>query len=316
MTAFDSLYRHGFARVAAAVPVVSVADPEANVAAMLELARRAAGEGAVLTVFPELGLSSYTAEDLFRQDALQDAVDLALAHLVAESAGIRGLLVVGAPLRVEGRLFNCAVVVHAGAVLGVVPKSYIPNYREFYEKRHFAAARDATVDEIALGGRAVPFGTDLLFPVTDVEGLVVGVEVCEDVWVPVPPSTWAALAGATVLVNLSASNVVVAKAGYRRQLCESQSARCIAAYLFAAAGTGESTTDLAWDGHALVYENGDRLAETERFAPDSQLITADVDLQRLDRDRMAMTSFGDAVHDHRDRVAGWRRVPVRGRRPR
>ena len=305
---FDSLYGHGFVRVAVGVPAVRVVDPAWNADHTLASARRAAQQHAVLTVFPELGLSSYTAEDLFHQDALQDAVDTAVDRIVSESAGIPGLLVVGAPLRLDGRLFNCAVVVHRGEVLGVVPKSYLPSYREFYEKRQFAAARDATADEVALLGHGVPFGPDLLFEAANLDGFVVHVELCEDVWVPVPPSTWAAMAGASVLVNLSASNSVVAKADYRRQLCASQSARCIAAYLYAAAGPGESTTDLAWDGHALVYENGELLAESERFAAGEQLVIADIDLQRLGRDRMSMTSFTDAAHDYRDRLHELRRI--------
>lgn len=306
--AFDSLYRHGFARVAVGVPAVRVVDPAFNVENTLTLARQAAQQHAVLTVFPELGLSSYTAEDLFQQDALHEAVRAALVLFVAESVKVPGVLVVGAPLRVDQRLFNCAVVVHRGEVLGVIPKSYLPNYREYYEKRQFAAARDALAEQITVAGQTVPFGRDLLFVVTNVDGFVFHVEICEDVWVPIPPSSYAALAGATVLVNLSASNIVVAKADYRRQLCASQSARCMAAYLYAAAGSGESTTDLAWDGHALIYENGDKLAESERFAREHHVVTADVDLQRLTHDRMQMTSFTDTAHDHRDQLRRLRRV--------
>lgn len=307
---FGSLYRHGFARVAVAIPGVSVADPAANAEQVIALAREAAHERAMLAVFPELSLSSYTADDLFHQDALQDAVLGALAEVVAASAGLGTALVVGAPLRVGGLLFNCAVVVCEGTVCGVVPKSYLPNYREFYEKRYFAAARDASARQIKLLGQDVAFGPSLLFDAVGVEDLSFHVEICEDLWVPVPPSTWAALGGATVLVNLSASNIVVGKAAYRRQLCQSQSARCIAAYLYAASGSGESTTDLAWDGDALVYENGERLAEGTRFAAAAELVTADIDLQRLVQDRMRMTSFTDARHDHADRLAGLRHIPV------
>ncbi|NMH97641.1 NAD(+) synthase [Pseudonocardia acidicola] len=307
-TSFASLYRHGFVRVAVAVPEVRVADPAFNVERSLDLAHRAAREGAIMTVFPELGLSSYSAEDLFHQDALQDAVDTALDRFVEESRRITGVLVVGAPMRLDGRLFNCAVVVHRGEILGVVPKSYLPNYREFYEKRQFVAARDTTVDRISVGGRSVPFGNDLLFDASTVAGFVFHVEICEDGWVPMPLSGYAALGGATVLINLSASNIVVGKADYRRQLCTGHSARYIAGYLYAAAGSGESTTDLAWDGHALVCENGEVLAESERFAGGGQLVTADVDLQRLAADRMRMTSFTDNARDHRDRLRLLRRV--------
>jgi NAD+ synthase (glutamine-hydrolysing) len=307
---FDSLYRHGFARVAVAVPPLRVADPAYNAEQTLELARRAAGDGVVLTIFPELGLSSYTADDLFHQDALDHAVGAALERLVAESIGIDTVLVVGAPVRAQGRLFNCGIVIDRGRVLGAVPKSYLPNYREFYEKRQYAAAREALDDHLTIAGQRVPFGADLLFEAANLDGFVFHLEICEDGWVPLPPSGFAALAGATVLVNLSASNIVVGKADYRRQLCASHSARYLAAYLYSAAGHGESTTDLAWDGQALVCENGELLAEGERFADHPQLVTADVDLRRLAADRLRMTSFADNVHDHRDRLATLRRIAV------
>ncbi|MDA3628159.1 NAD(+) synthase [Saccharopolyspora sp. WRP15-2] len=308
MAGFESLYRHGFARVAAGVPVVGGADPELNADRTIELARRAAADHAVLALFPELGLSSYSIDDLFHQDALLDAVLSGLRRVVSASSELNSALVVGAPLRFGDRLFNCGVVVHRGAVVGVVPKSYLPTYREFYEKRYFAAARDALSGHVSLLGDDVPFGNDLLFDAPQLPGFTFHVEICEDLWVPVPPSTWAALAGAHVLINLSASNITVAKADYRRQLCAAHSARCIAAYLYAAAGPGESTTDLAWDGHALIHENGAALAESDRFSSEAQLVTADVDLERLVQDRMRMTSFADAAHDHPDHVRGIRRV--------
>lgn len=199
--------------------------------------------------------------------------------------------------------------------MGIVPKSYLPAYREFYEKRQFAAARDATVDEVVLLDQKVPFGADLLFVAAGMEHVIIHVEICEDLWVPIPPSSGAALGGATVLVNLSASNALVAKADYRHLLCASQSARCIAGYLYAGAGLGESTTDLAFDGHALIYENGDRLAESDRFSSHRQLVMADIDLERLMADRMRTTSFTDAATDHGERVRSWRRVPLQLDRP-
>ncbi|WP_227981372.1 NAD(+) synthase [Nocardia spumae] len=316
---FRSLYRHGFARVGVAVPAVRVADPAYNAEQTVLLARRAAADSVVLTVFPELGLSSYTADDLFHQDALDDAVSAAVARVIADSAEIDTVMVVGAPLRVRDRLFNCALVVDRGRVLGVVPKSYLPNFQEFYEKRQFAAARDAVDDHITVAGQRVPFGADLLFEATDLPGFVAGVEICQDAWVPLPPNVFAALAGATVLVNLSASNIVVGKADYRRELCVSTSARNVAAYLYTAAGHGESTTDMAWDGQALICENGNLLAESERFGPDPQLITADVDLRRLAADRLRMGSFTDNAHDHHDRVTRFRRIefaaPIPGGAP-
>ncbi len=305
---FDSLYTHGFIRTAVCIPAVEVGDPAHNVSRTIGLARRASSEGAVLALFPELGISAYTNDDLFQQDALLDSVIGALASLVEESADLTPVLVVGAPLRFGAQLFNCAVVIHRGAVLGIVPKSFLPNYREFYEPRQFAAARAAAFREVELLGQAVPFGNDLVFDAANVPHLAFFVEICEDVWVPLPPSTHGALAGATVLCNLSASNITVGKADYRRSLCASQSGRCVAAYLYAAAGPGESTTDLAWDGHALIYENNDLVSESERFANDEHVIFGDIDLERLVQDRSRLTTFSDAIGDEKDRVATLRRI--------
>jgi NAD+ synthase (glutamine-hydrolysing) len=305
---FDSLYRHGFVRVAAAVPQVRIADPEFNSERTLALAARASDAGAALVIFPELGLSGYAIDDLLHQRALLAGVRRGVERIVAESATLRPLIVAGAPLQIEGGMFNTAVVVHRGGVLGVVPKSYLPEYREYYEKRQFRAARDMAGSEIELLGSRVPCGADLVFACRDVADFAVHVEICEDLWAPIPPSTYAALGGATVLANLSASNITIGKSDYRRDLCGSQSARTISAYLYTAAGLGESTTDLAWDGQALIYENGDRLAETERFAEDEQLITADIDLGRLVSDRASTSSFGDAIHDHLDRAQSIRRI--------
>jgi NAD+ synthase (glutamine-hydrolysing) len=306
---FHSIYSHGMVRVAVCIPSLRVADPAFNAERTLALAREAAERGAVVALFPELGISAYTCDDLFHQDALLDAVEGALAGVVEGSAGLGAVLLVGAPLRFEGKLFNCAVVVYGGRVLGIVPKSFLPNYREFYERRQFAPARFAVAREVRFLGETVPFGADLVFDAVNVEDFALHVEVCEDVWTPVPPSTWAALAGATVLANLSASNITVGKAEYRKDLCASQSGRCIAAYMYSAAGPGESTTDMAWDGHALVYENGELLAESPRFVPDEHMIVADVDLERLAQDRMRMTSFHDSVGDELERVRAIRRVP-------
>ncbi len=305
---FNSIYTHGFVRVAAAVPHVRVADPVFNAARIHRLMEQATEQRAALAVFPELGVSAYSNEDLFQQDALQAASIRAVTDLVERSADWGPMLVVGAPLRVQGRLFNCAFVIHRGAVLGIVPKSYLPNYREFYEKRQFSAARDALSDEIEFLGRPAPFGNDLVFKAQNLPDFALHVEICEDVWTPIPPSTYAAMAGATVLANLSASNITIGKADYRRELCSSQSAKCIAAYVYSAAGQGESTTDLAWDGHAMVYANGSLLAESERFAADEQLVFADVDLERLVQDRSRMTSFVDSATDHKDRLASIRTI--------
>jgi NAD+ synthase (glutamine-hydrolysing) len=303
---FFNLYSHDFARVAVASPRCRVADPAFNVQETLKLARDAAQQGAVLAAFPELGLSAYTCDDLFHQRALLEAVLDGLAQIVEASRELPLAMVVGAPLRLNHVLFNCAVVVAGGRILGVVPKSYLPNYGEFYESRQFSAADNAAVDRITLLGQDVPFGPEQLFELENVPLFRFHVEICEDVWVPVPPSSFAALAGATVLVNLSASNVVVGKSGYRHQLVSQQSARCLAAYLYTSAGLGESTTDMSWDGQSLIYEKGDLLAQSERFLQESHLICADVDLERLSLDRMHTTTFAQSVRRHAAEVARFR----------
>ncbi len=306
---FESIYRHGYARVAVATPRVEVASPAFNVAQTLELAREAAAAHCVFVLFPELGLSAYSNEDLFQQDALLDASLTALEQLVDASRILPIAMAVGLPLRVDGRLFNCGVVVHRGRLLGAVPKTYIPNYREFYEKRHFASGNQALATSIRLLGQDVPFGSQLLFEAINLDGFVLHLEICEDLWVPLPPSTLGALAGATVIANLSASDITVGKADYRRLISAAQSAKCVAAYLYSAAGPGESTTDLAWDGHALAYENGERLAESKRFPQEPGFITADIDLDHLRQERMRLTSFGDSVQAHADLLYGFRRIP-------
>ena len=305
---FESIYRHGYARVAIATPRVEVASPGFNVARTIELARQAADAKCVFALFPELGLSAYSNEDLFQQDALLDASLGALERLVAASRRLPVAVAVGLPLRADDRLFNCGVVVHRGRVLGAVPKSYLPNYREFYEKRQFAPAAQALSTTLRLLGQDVPFGSQLLFAAANLDGFVLHLEICEDLWVPLPPSTFGALAGATVIANLSASDITVGKADYRRLLCASQSAKCVAAYLYSAAGPGESTTDLAWDGHALAYENGERIAESVRFPLAGGLVTADIDLDHLRQERMRLTSFGDSVQAHRAQLGNFRRI--------
>lgn len=305
---FHSIYTHGFLRVAVCIPSLRVADPEFNGARTLELALKASQRKVAVALFPELGLSAYSNEDLFQQDALLEAAKTALARLIKESAALTPVLIVGAPLRFDARLFNCAVVIYRGRVLGVAPKTYLPNYREFYEKRQFTSGREAVSREVLLLEDTVPFGNDLVFEAANFEGFRLHAEICEDVWTPIPPSTYAALAGATVLANLSASNITIGKAEYRRDLCAAQSGKCIAGYLYSAAGPGESTTDLAWDGHALIYENNELLAESRRFADEEQMITADLDLERLVQDRMRMTSFSDSASDCRQRVQAIRRI--------
>ena len=290
---FHSIYSHGFARVAACTIVSSVANPSANAIAIIDAASTCHGKSVAVAVFPELCLSGYAIEDLLLQDALLDATERALATVVEASTGFMPVLVVGAPLRQGARIYNCAVVVHRGRVLGVVPKTYLPTYREFYEARHFGSGKDVAGLEIAIGTIRVPFGTDLLFEANDVPGFVIGVEICEDMWIPVTPGSELALAGATLLLNLSGSPITIGRARSRALLCQSTSARCLVAYVYAAGGAGESTTDLAWDGQTSIFENGNLLAEGKRFRQDGQVTVADVDLDLLRHERASMGTFHD-----------------------
>ncbi|WP_214405569.1 NAD(+) synthase [Pseudonocardia lacus] len=294
---FRSAYRHGFLRTAACTLITAIAQPDRNAEAVLRIARECHDEGVGLAVFPELTLSGYSIEDVVLQDTLLDAVESALDDVVAGSADLLPVLVVGAPLRYRNRVHNTAVVVHRGRVLGVAPKSYLPTYREFYERRQLAVGDDVRATIVVpdgAGGRTeVPFGPDLLFRAEDVPGLVLHVEICEDMWVPVPPSAEAALAGATVLANLSGSPITVGRAEDRKLLCRSASSRCLAAYVYAAAGEGESSTDLAWDGQTMIFENGVLLAETERFPKEARRSVADVDLDLLRAERARMGTFDD-----------------------
>ncbi len=295
---FDSAYRHGFARVAACTVPVAIADPATNAEAILDAARACHDDHTAVAVFPELGLTGYAIDDLVLQDAVLDAVDGAIEHLAAETADLLPVLVVGAPLRHRNRLYNCAVVIHRGRVLGVAPKSFLPTYREFYERRWYAPGDDQAGGVIRVAGADVPFGPDLLFRARDVPDLVVHAEVCEDVWVPIPPSSRAALAGATVMVNLSGSPITIARAEDRHELCRSQSLRCLGAYVYAAAGAGESTNDVSWDGQTMIYEAGNLLAETERFPDGPRRSVADIDLDRLRQDRQRQGTFDDNRRTH------------------
>lgn len=315
MDQFFSLYSHEFLRIAACVPRAQVAAPDFAAAETLRLARQGNAEGAAVMLFPELGLSSYAIDDLLLQDVLLDTVNDAIVRIAEASESLYPVLVVGAPLRREGHLFNTAVVIHRGAILGVVPKAYLPNYREFYERRHFSPGAGVTSQEIQVAGRNVPFGVDLLFRSNGSVPFTFGVEICEDIWVPLPPSTRAAMAGAEVLLNLSASNITIGKADTRRLLCASHSSRAIAAYAYSAAGPGESTTDLAWDGHAAIFEYGDLLGETQRFPRDSTFVSADIDLGRLRQERMRVNTFGDCGREELDGRLPFRTVPFLLDRP-
>ncbi len=307
---FYSAYRHGFVRVAACTHHTTLADPQANAESVLRLAQACHDDSVALAVFPELTLSGYSLEDIVMQDALLDAVEDALLDVVAASADLMPVLVVGAPLRYAHRIYNTAVVIHRGRVLGVAPKSYLPTYREFYERRQMAPGDDVR-GAIRMGDADVPFGPDLLFTATDMSGFVLHVEICEDMFVPIPPSAQAALAGATVLVNLSGSPITVGRAEDRCLLARSASARCLAAYVYAAAGEGESTTDLAWDGQTMIWENGECLAQSERFPKGEQRSVADVDLELLRNERLRMGTFDDNRLHHGIDADTFRRVEFR-----
>ncbi|MGE0220022.1 NAD(+) synthase [Mycolicibacterium sp.] len=307
---FYSAYRHGFVRVAACTHHTALADPGANAASVLQLARACHDDDVALAVFPELTLSGYSIEDIVMQDALLEAVHEAVLEVAAGTVELLPVLVVGAPLRYRNRIYNTAVVIHRGRVLGVVPKSYLPTYREFYEKRQIAMGDDER-GEIRLGDADVPFGPDLLFAAVDLPNFVLHVEICEDMFVPIPPSAEAALAGATVLANLSGSPITIGRAEDRALLARSASSRCLAAYVYAAAGEGESTTDLAWDGQTMIWENGVCLAQSERFPKGERRSVADVDLELLRNERVRMGTFDDNRRHHLIDEDTFRRIEFR-----
>jgi NAD+ synthase (glutamine-hydrolysing) len=290
---FAAIHRHGYVRTAAATPLASSGDIAFNVEQTIALAGEADGRGIDLIVFPELNVSSYAVDDLHLQEAFLDRVEQGIAEICEATAGLRPVLCVGAPLRRNGRLYNCALVISRGRILGVVPKSFLPNYREYYEKRWFVSGIGLNGIDIAVAGQTVPFGTDLIFAAEDLADFIFHVEICEDYWAPQPPSTVGALAGALILCNLSASNITIGKASERALLCASQSSRCCSAYIYAASGPGESTTDLAWDGQGSIYELGEMLAESSRFSREPEMAVADVDVQRLRLERMRMPTFND-----------------------
>lgn len=293
LSEFLCLYRQGFARVAACTAPIMLGEPHHNAAVVQDWLKRCHDQGVAVAVFPELGLTGYTLEDLFFQQAVLAGVEEALLTLMERTADLMTVGIVGLPVRRGDRLYNCAVVFQRGRILGIVPKTVLPRYREFYEPRHFTGGQGCS-GTVRLGGQDVPFGTDLLFEAEDVPGLVLGVEICEDLWAPQPPSGALAVAGATVLANLSASPVTVGRAEHRALLCAAQSMRTASAYLYAAASEGESTTDLSWDGQLLLYEAGDCLASSERFARQGEMIVADVDLDRLKQERLQNGYFTPA----------------------
>ncbi|SMC51173.1 NAD+ synthase (glutamine-hydrolysing) [Fulvimarina manganoxydans] len=292
---FFSIHRHGFARIAVATPSARNGDPAGNGRAIEAQAREASQRDVDVVVFPELSLTGYANDDLHLQEATLLATLAGIESIRAASEDLKPVLLIGAALSRNGRLYNCAVAIHRGRILGVVPKIYLPNYREYYEKRWFASGDGTDGLTIEIGGETVPFGPDLLFAASDRPGFVVHIEICEDYWAPFPPSIDGALAGATVLCNLSASNITIGKSHDRHLLSASQSMRCLGVYAYSAAGHGESTTDLAWDGQGEIYELGDLLAESERFSRGGELLIADVDCNRVLQERMRMPTFNDAA---------------------
>jgi NAD+ synthase (glutamine-hydrolysing) len=306
---------HGFARVAVCVPPVRVADPSVNAESHVRFARRVHDEGAQYAVFPELGLPGYTCGDLFFQRPLLDACLDALQKVACETASLDLMVSVGVPLAIDDALYNCAATIYGGRVVAVHPKSYPPNYREFYELRWFQPAAHARSTEIELGGATVPFGTDVLVRHRGIDGFVLHAEVCEDLWAPVPPSTIAALSGATILANLSASNVTIGKWEYRHDLVAMSSAKNLAVQLYSGAGFGESTSDLAWDGHGLVADRGDVLVQTDRYSLDGSVGIVDVDLLALAEDRMRQTTFAQNAREHAIAMRVVEVAPVADPRP-
>lgn len=305
---FYSLHRQGMIRAGVCTPAVTVGDPVANAATTIELAKKGDAEGADLLVFPELNVTTYAIDDLHLQDAILDATEAGITAIVEASAKLRPVLLVGAALRRNGRLYNCALAIARGRILGVVPKQFLPNYREYYEKRWFASGLGLTGLDINVAGQTVPFGADLVFAASDFEDFVFHIEICEDYWAPTPPSTDGALAGALVLCNLSASNIVIGKGRERELLCASQSARTLSAYLYSASGPGESTTDLAWDGQGLIYEFGELLARSERFELTTEVVCADLDLERLRLERMRNGTYNDGARQAGHPETRFRRI--------
>ncbi|WP_151974146.1 NAD(+) synthase [Erythrobacter sp. EC-HK427] len=294
---FFDMHTHGFVRVATATPRSRTADVRYSVQGIIEQAEAAHAGHVDLLLFPELCVSSYAIDDLHMQAALLDAVEAGIETLRKASEALTPVLVVGAPLRRGGRVYNCALVIAQGEVLGAVPKSFLPNYREYYEKRWFARGNACRNLWLSVAGEEVPFGVDLIFAADNLPGFTFGIEICEDFWSPTPPGTMAALAGANILLNLSASNITIGKADERHLLCRASSARNVCAYAYSASGFGESTTDLSWDGQGMVYELGDLLVESVRFELEPELCVTDIDTQRIRNERMRMGTFNDAAED-------------------
>ncbi|WP_120078753.1 NAD(+) synthase [Aurantiacibacter odishensis] len=294
---FFDMHTHGFVRVATSTPKVRTADVAYNAAGIIAQAEMAHEQNVDLLLYPEMCLSSYALDDLHIQAALLDSVETHIEQIREASEDLTPVLVIGAPLRRNGRIYNCAVVIAHGEVLGAVPKSYLPNYREFYEKRWFARGNNCRDLWIGVKGAEVPFGVDLIFAAQNLPGFTFGIEICEDFWSPLQPGTMAALAGATIILNLSASNITIGKSDERHLLSRASSSRNVCAYAYSASGFGESTTDLSWDGQGMIYELGDLMVESVRFELEPELCVTDVDTRRIVNERMRMGTFNDAAED-------------------
>jgi NAD+ synthase (glutamine-hydrolysing) len=284
----------GFLRVALAVPQLRIGDVDFNFEAIVAAMARARGLGVQVLAFPEMALTGYTIADLVQHRALLSKVRDGLCRLLKESARNGMVILVGAPLEVEEKIYNCAVVMNSGRILGVIPKTLLPTYKEFYEERWFASAASARTDSVDVAGQQVPFGTDVLIRLKGIDGAVIGVEICEDLWMPLSPHAYQALAGAAILINISASNEIIAKADWRRTMVTSESGRCVAAYCYLSSGVGESSNDVVYGGHSLIAENGVVLKESARLRAGLQMTITDIDLDRLVHDRRVLDSFRDA----------------------
>ncbi len=312
---FFNPYSHGFFRCSAAVPVVALADPLTNAARQIEIVKECHKNKTGAVVFPELSLSGYSAQDLFHQKGLLKNCLLALEAIVMASKKLEPVIITGLPLEIQGALFNSAAVIQGGKILGIICKTYLPNHREFYEKRHFSPSSYLLRDKIELSGQNVPIGNDLIFSWKENPQVKFGVEICEDLWAPVPVSTFLSMAGATIIFNLSASNIVIGKADYRRLLIKSTSGRNICGYVYCGAGQGESTTDMAWDGHAIIAENGTILDESARFQTRDTIISKDIDIEKLLLERMRLSSFQDCAMQFAQQLKAIRTIEFTLKKP-
>lgn len=299
---------YGFIKVGAAIPKLKVADCIYNKEKIIELIQEAQQRKIKILTFPELCITAYTCGDLFMQTTLLKSAEKALEEIVLETKQIDMFITVGLPIVTDNQCFNCSVAFHKGKILGIIPKTFLPNYSEFYEERWFSSSADLFSKEMILCGQKVPIGSDLLFQCETIENLKIGIEICEDLWAPIPPSSYQSLFGATILLNCSASNELTAKNDYRTNLVSQQSSRCVSGYVYASAGMGESTQDLVFSGHSMICENGSLLKESLRFQKESQLISSDIDLELLTNNRKKTTSYMSCLNKYQSSLS-YRMIP-------